>query len=233
MKMCVITHMNYRMPGLVSKWAEKQGFKVHTYRPFAGEKLPEENDFDWITVMGGPQDALHIQDAPYLQEEIDFLKKMIAQNKTVLGFCLGAQLIGEALGARTERSPEREIGLFEIALTKSGKNDLFLQGIPDKLDVMHWHNYMPGLTANAKVLAYSEGCPRQIVRYDERIFGFQCHPEMLSETLPEMIDSYYDANQTGPFIRSKEHLLSYDFSSMNAYLEKILKNMHSAVYARC
>ncbi len=43
------------------------------------------------------------------------------------------------------------------------------------LEVGHWHNDMPGLTPEAKIIAYSEGCPRQIVAYSDRVFGFQCH----------------------------------------------------------
>ncbi len=42
------------------------------------------------------------------------IKKAIQANKIVLGVCLGSQLIGEALGAKFEHSPEREIGKFPI-----------------------------------------------------------------------------------------------------------------------
>ncbi len=50
-------------------------------------------------------------------------KKCIEANKAIIGVCLGAQLIGEALGAPYEHSPEKEIGSFPITLTEEGKNE--------------------------------------------------------------------------------------------------------------
>ena len=40
--------------------------------------------------------------------------------------CLGLQLMGEAFGGHFEHSPEREIGLFPIALAPSGLADALL-----------------------------------------------------------------------------------------------------------
>jgi GMP synthase (glutamine-hydrolysing) len=73
-------------------------------------------------------------------------------------------MIGEALGASYEHSPNREIGVFPITLTEEGKNDTIVGKFPGTFPVGHWHGDMPGLTPNAAVLATSEGCPRQIVR---------------------------------------------------------------------
>lgn len=76
--------------------------------------------------MGGPQSPLALAKDPYLKDEIDLIKKAIHADKGVLGFCLGAQLIGEALGGRTESSPEKEIGVYPISLTSEGlQDDLF------------------------------------------------------------------------------------------------------------
>ena len=36
---------------------------------------------------------------------------------------------------------------------------------------------MPGLTYNAVVLATSQGCPRQIVRFSPKHYAFQAHLE--------------------------------------------------------
>ena len=58
------------------------------------------------------QSPLQIEESPYLADEIAAIKAALAQNKRVLGFCLGAQLIGEALGAKTARSPEKEVGVY-------------------------------------------------------------------------------------------------------------------------
>jgi GMP synthase (glutamine-hydrolysing) len=41
---------------------------------------------------------------------------------------LGAQLIGEALGAKTERSPEKEVGVSPIQLTPEAQSNFLLYG---------------------------------------------------------------------------------------------------------
>lgn len=99
---------------------------------------------------------------PYLIEEINFIKESIQQNKKILGFCIGAQLIGEALVARTECSPEKEVGVYLITLTNEGLKDPLLEGLSQNFLVIHWHNNMPGLLSNSALLGYSAGCPRKL-----------------------------------------------------------------------
>ncbi|WP_222597247.1 glutamine amidotransferase-related protein [Chitinophaga pinensis] len=89
----------------------------------------------------------------------------------------GAQLIGQALGADVEQSPQKEIGVFPIQLTAAGKRSSKFTHMAEAREVGHWHNDMPGLTADSKVLAYSDGCPRQIVEYTDLVYGLQCHME--------------------------------------------------------
>src|SRR3990167_675330 len=112
-----------------------------------------------LILMGGPQSPLKIGEFPYLADEIDLIKTAFLQNKRILGFCLGAQLIGEALGAPTGRSPEKEVGVYPVTLTEEGKKDPLLTDLPDNFPVIHWHNDMPGLLEDSALLAYSEGCP--------------------------------------------------------------------------
>ncbi len=233
MKMCVVLHVDYELPGAVAKWATDQGFDISVCRPFDGEALPEVDHLDWVVSMGGPQTSLKLHDYPYLLDEVEFLKNAINQEKMVLGFCLGSQLIGEALGATTERSPEKEIGYFKIQLTDAGKKDQFLSGLPECFKVMHWHNDMPGLTADCEILAHSKGCPRQIIRYRDHVYGFQCHLEMIEEYIPDLIDRGYIEPGSHQFIQSKEELQAHDFSQTNAFMRKILDKMQQFYLACC
>ena len=52
--------------------------------------------------------------------------------------------------------------------------------------VGHWHNDMPGLTPAAEV-RFQRRCPRQIVKYSDRIYGFQCHMEFDAEVIELLI----------------------------------------------
>ena len=97
--------------------------------------------------MGGPQSpATSLAECPYFdsKKEQAFIASMITANKVVLGVCLGSQLIGEALGAAYQPSPEKEIGKFAITLTDAGLNHPLFSHFGSELNVGHWHNDMPG-----------------------------------------------------------------------------------------
>lgn len=94
------------------------------------------------------------------------------------------------------------------------------------LDVGHWHNDMPGLTADSKIIAYSEGCPRQIVAYSDLVFGFQCHMELTREVVALLInnDDLSDAEKYR-FVDKPETLLNHDYDEMNQKLHEFLDKL--------
>jgi GMP synthase (glutamine-hydrolysing) len=155
------------------------------------------------------------------KKETAFIKKVIDAGKYVLGVCLGAQFIGEALGAHFEHSPNREIGAFPIELTDAGKRDPIFSAFPQKFMVGHWHGDMPGLTSESQILATSQGCPRQIVSYSPKVYGFQCHFEFNPAAIEGMIqhsarelEQYKDLQ----YIQTAGQLMAYEYKDMNRLL---------------
>lgn len=177
---------------------------------------------DFLIIMGGPQSPLKIDESPYLADEIKLIAKAIAQNKKVLGFCLGAQLIGEALGTSTARSPEKEVGVFPVHVTAAGKNDVMLQNFPDIFNTIHWHNDMPGLTNDCAVLASSNGCPRQIVKYAKNVYGFQCHLEITLNGIKTMIEAVPEDLAPSKYTQTAHELLTQDYETINTMMVTIL-----------
>ena len=61
---------------------------------------------------------------------------------------------------------------------------------------------MPGLTKDAVVLATSQGCPRQIIRFSPKHYAFQAHLEFD----PEAVDLLIAADGEDSFGRTKSKI---------------------------
>jgi GMP synthase (glutamine-hydrolysing) len=232
MKIHIVIHESFEAPAAMELWAKNKGFEISYTRIYLGEIFPENVDgFDFLIVMGGPQSpATTLQEDPHFdyEKEVAFIKKAIDTDKYLMGVCLGAQMIGEALGAKFEHSPNREIGKFPITLTEDGKQDSNFSSFPEILAVGHWHGDMPGLTHDTKILAKSEGCPRQIVRYSPKIYGFQCHLEFTPEAIEGLIENStkeLEEYKDLPFIQNPETLRKNDYSEMNQFLYNFLDSL--------
>ena len=227
-----IIHEHFEAPGAYEIWGKSRGCSLSYTRVYQGDPLPEElGHTDLLIIMGGPQSpATTLEECPWFdaQAEKALISRAIEAGKTVIGVCLGSQLIGEALGAAFCHSPEKEIGKFPVRLTEAGKANPLFGDFGHELSVGHWHNDMPGLTPQAKVLAYSEGCPRQIVQYSERVYGFQCHMELTPEVVELLIEhSQNDLRRAGEFrfVETAEKLRSHDYREMNLVLFSFLDKL--------
>ena len=232
MKIQFILHETFEAPGVYLSWAALSGHDVSITKVYQYENLPENADsFDFLIVMGGPQSPIgDNSEFPYFdaKSEIELIKKAIKADKFVVGVCLGAQLLGEAFGGKTEKSPFREIGNFPIELTKDGLKNDKIKHFGKQAIVGHWHSDMPGLTDTAKVLATSKGCPRQIVKYSEKHYGFQCHLEFTKALTKLLIDSdktLEQDSQTLPFVQSSQTIRNNSYDEMNNLLYKFLDKL--------
>ncbi|MBM3468351.1 MAG: GMP synthase [Alphaproteobacteria bacterium] len=222
MNILCLTHADFETPGVIEEWAFKRGYGFNICRPYKGETLQNAQNFDFLIIMGGPQSPLALDKDPYLKEEIVCIKQAISADKLILGFCLGAQLIGEALGAKTMRSPEKEVGVYPITLSEEGMKDPLLQGFESSFSVIHWHNDMPGMTNEAVLLASSLGCPRQIIRYSPKIYGFQCHLEITQEGMKDLIAAAEHDLAPSPYTQTSTELLQQNYHDINQKMIQIL-----------
>ena len=229
MRVHFIQHDSWVTPGKYLAWAERHGFVVGVTRCWLYERVPETVDADLLVVLGGHQCPATTRDeCDYFDAEREkaLIRRYVEAGRMVIGVCLGAQLVGEALGALYAHSPEREIGPVEARLTPAGKADPFFAAFGDAFLAGEWHNDMPGLTEGCAILAESDGCPRQIVRYGRYVYGFQTHMEFTREIIAAGIEEAGDSlTRGGRFVQTKEQLLAFDYAPMNALLSSFLDAM--------
>jgi GMP synthase (glutamine-hydrolysing) len=225
MQILFIVHSDFEVPDYIQTWISNQNFKLFICRPFKGESLPPLADVDFVILTGGTHSLVDQDKYPYLKIEIEFVKQALAADKKILGICLGAQILSEAHGTKTELSPQPEIGVFPLRLTPEGINDPILEGVPSTFNVTHWHKYMPGLPNTASILAASEGCPRQIIRYSSRAYGFQCHIDTTFEDIQKAIRLCAKDFVPGKYIQDPNVFLGNDFTPMNEVMISVMQKL--------
>ena len=97
---------------------------------------------------------------------------------SVLGICLGAQLLAKALGGSVDRNETREIGWYDVELTPAGIDDPVLSTFSDVQRVFQWHEDGIILPPGAVHLAASNASRVQAFRQGEHAYGFQFHLEV-------------------------------------------------------
>ena len=182
MRVLAFRHVPFEDAGLMEPVLHARGIAMEyadLYRPDAAP--PDTSDYDALVFLGGP---MSVNDAlPYLQWERRAILDAMEREQPVLGICLGAQLTASALGARVYASPQKEIGWYDVGLTKVGENDTLFAGWPQTANVFHWHGETFDLPEGAVLLASSERCRHQAFRMGDRTYGIQFHPEVAPETV--------------------------------------------------
>jgi GMP synthase-like glutamine amidotransferase len=200
-------HVPFEGLGSIEEWISSSGHKLSSTRFFENTQFPELPDIDWLIVMGGPMSVYDAVHYPWLLDETRFIRQAIDAGKTVLGICLGSQLVSASLGARVYRNIEKEIGWFDIELTSYAQSSILFSGMGSSLNTFHWHGDTFDLPDNAVHLASSEGCKNQAYIYKDKVLALQFHLEPTLNSLKEMIETGRKELIKGKFVQTEEELL--------------------------
>ena len=203
-----LQHVSYEDPGCILQWAHAGGHQITSTKFFEHQQLPDLSEIDWLIVMGGPMGIYDEAAYPWLKNEKAYLRMAIRQNKTVMGICLGAQLIAAALGANVYPNRFKEIGWFEITLSEQGKIHPLLSNFEQRFPVFHWHGDTFDLPVNAQLLASSTACKNQAFALGNKVLGLQFHFEVTAESLIKMVENGKHELQAAQYIQSAGQLLS-------------------------
>ncbi|MBI4556413.1 MAG: amidotransferase [Candidatus Hydrogenedentes bacterium] len=227
MRIHCLQHVPFEGLGFIERWVQTKGHPVSRTRWFGQDSATNLQTLDWLIVMGGPMGVHDEEEHPWLIEEKRLITAAIHAEKTVLGICLGAQLIADVLGAPVYRNRHREIGWLPITLTEAGTQSPLFEGFPRKFDVFHWHGDTFDLPAGAQHMAFSEACVNQAFVYNERVVGLQFHLETTPQGLAGLINNCGGEIVEAPFIQSPRQMTadSGRFDAINGYMGSLLDRL--------
>ena len=205
MRLHCLQHVTVETPGAILAWVEAGGHQL-TYTRFdqPDPQLPALADFDLLLVLGGAMSVHDEPTLPWLRAE-KALIRAAAASKAVLGLCLGAQLLAEALGARVEANGQAEIGFYPVQFSAEARQHPLLRHSPAAATFLHWHGDTFSLSPGATPLGSSAACAQQgFVR--GRLVGLQFHPEATPATLAAMMQHDGHELVPAPYVQAAEAL---------------------------
>lgn len=192
-RLLVVQHEPDAPAAWLGDWWEEAGLAVDVVRGDLGEEVPARLVHDGLVVLGGAMGAHDDTEHPWLGPTKALVRDAVGRRAPVLGVCLGHQLAAVALGGVSEPNPAgRTLGVVPVRLTHAGAADPLLAG-SDALPAVHYNDDVvttlpPGATVLARL---PDGMP-QALRFGERAWGVQFHPE----TPPAVFEAWLRAEAT-------------------------------------
>jgi len=220
-------HVPYEGLGHIETWATGLGYALSNTKVYENHTLPDIDDFDWLVVMGGNM-SVYDEDIVWLAEEKKFIRKAIDAGKTVVGICLGAQLIADVLGAKVYPNKEKEIGWWPVRLTKEGDRHPLLRDMPEEFVTFHWHGDMFDIPEGAVHLMASDVCVNQAFLYNDKVLALQFHFETTEKSINDIVTNSRKEFVKSPHIEPEERIFSqagYFIPDNNKWLEMILNRL--------
>jgi GMP synthase-like glutamine amidotransferase len=207
MRVCFLQHAQFEGLGAIEPWLRSHGHELSACRVYQEECFPPMTEFDWLVVMGGPM-SVHDDDRyDWLPRERRFIEGAIREGKLVLGVCLGAQFVADALGAGVHRNNEPEIGWFVTRCTDEALHSKIFAGVPTEFVALHWHGDTFEIPEGAVLLAESDATAHQAFEAEGgRVVALQFHPEATAADVDALIAACADELIELPHVQSAEGL---------------------------
>ncbi|HEY9191073.1 MAG TPA: type 1 glutamine amidotransferase [Sulfurovum sp.] len=224
-----LQHVAFEGLGSIASWLQNAGYEVSSTPFFNSGVLPEIEEIDLLIVMGGPMSVNDGSEYPWLGKEKAFIRSAIEAGMPVLGICLGAQLIADAMGGEVFQNPEKEIGWFPVKAVKNESTLVFQ--FPEETEVFHWHGETFSLPEGAIQIAESKGCKNQAFQIGRNVIGLQFHLETTPASAQALVENCKDELVGGKYIQSEAEILSAPqerYASINSLMARILEYLQAS-----
>ncbi len=187
-KVLVIQHTPMEALGTIADALESGGHAWQYVRVFAQRAVPSEmGAAAGLVVLGGPMGAYEDAKYPFLRDEMRLIENALKEKRSVLGVCLGAQLLAAVLGAPVRLAERAEIGWHDVTLSAQAGDDRLWRGLAPSFTPFHWHQDYFELPQGAILLASSALTPCQAFRCGDNAYAFQFHVEATREVIAAML----------------------------------------------
>jgi GMP synthase-like glutamine amidotransferase len=150
-----------------------------------GEYPADIDEVDAYLITGSKSSVY--DDKPWIATLMDFVRELDRRHKKLVGICFGHQLVAQALGGRTEKSPKGwGVGLHTHRFNSA---PAWYDDAGADLDILVSHqDQVVTNAAGARVLASSEFCENAVCQIGEHILTFQGHPEFVPAYSREIME---------------------------------------------
>lgn len=175
----IFRHFPTEGPGYFAQFLDRRQIPHRTIKIDEGEAVPESiADIAGLVLMGGP---MSVNDhLPWIPKLLTLIRATVTADIPVLGHCLGGQLLSKALGGRVRVNRAKEYGWLPVTTVGTPQSSTWLNGLPPRFEVFHWHGETFSIPAGATHLLSSRYCRNQAFAIGKSL-GFQCHIEMTPE----------------------------------------------------
>ncbi|HEX8521326.1 MAG TPA: gamma-glutamyl-gamma-aminobutyrate hydrolase family protein [Tepidisphaeraceae bacterium] len=216
----ILQHVPFEGPGRIVPVFRDFGIPCETRHLYKGDEVPTDLDeLRVLVVLGGPMGVADVgsEKFPFLAQEVELLKRLVAHDRPVLGICLGAQLLAHAAGAKVypnakpgatpeiPPTPMPEYGWAGVQFPFPGGTDPMVFGMTDGAPMFHWHRETfdlpklppppnpapppaPPPPTGSVLLSSTRTCKNQVFRFKNRLYGFQYHIELTPEGISALIE---------------------------------------------
>ncbi len=190
MRLLVFQHLASGHPGILRSFLGRDGVRWDAVRLDRDEAIPALEAYDALWVMGGEMNVWDVDEHPWLVEEKRAIRRWVRElQRPFLGFCLGHQLLADALGGTCGPQRQPEVGLFDLEMTQAGRADPLLADLPPRFTSLEWHSVRVAQPPeDAIVLASTPACSVEAMQAAPRAWGLQFHAEADSQSVREWGD---------------------------------------------
>lgn len=195
MSLLILKNIGTEGPGTIEDFLKESKISYRIVE-LEREDIPDTKEFGSLVMLGGPMSVNDEKIYPYLKKEKAVCREFFEKDKKVLGICLGAQIMANALGAKVYKGPRPETGWHDIDLTEEGTRDNAMNKLAEhpetgefkkRFKVFHYHGETFDMPENAVRLAGSTLYQNQAFKYKNNAYAFQFHIEMKKDMIFEWL----------------------------------------------